>query len=168
VLTPTPETPSHISATGLELVKHFEGCERKLADGRIGAYADLAGVWTIGYGHTAGVASGQIISLDSVEQLLIEDMRKHEKNVRGLVKVPLRQNQFDALVSFDFNLGALNVSTLLKLLNAGNYQGAANEFPRWNKARDANTGATIEVPGLTRRRKSEQHMFLTGEFKSFA
>ncbi len=167
-LTPTAETPNQISVTGLKLVQHFEGCEKRRPDGSIEAYVDLAGVLTIGYGHTAGVAKGQVINQEQADIFLTEDMRKHENNVRGLVKVVLSQQQFDALVAFDFNVGALNVSTLLKLLNAGNYSGAANEFPRWNKATDAKTGKLIEVAGLTRRRKSEQHLFVTGQFKTFA
>ena len=165
-LTATPETPNQISVTGLKLVKHFEGCEKRRADGSIESYRDLAGVLTIGFGHTAGVTEGQVISQDQADAFLAEDMRKHELNVRRLVKVPLAQHQFDALVAFDFNVGALNVSTLLKLLNAGNYTGAANEFPRWNKA--TKNGQLVEVAGLTRRRKSEQHLFVTGQFKTFA
>lgn len=164
-LTSTPETVSQISKTGLQLVTHFEGCEKRRADGSIESYLDPVNVWTIGYGHTAGVGPGQVISQEQAETLLAEDMRKHEKNVRGLVKVALTQYQFDALVAFDFNVGALNVSTLLKLLNAGNYAGAANEFPRWNKATDKN-GKLIELPGLTRRRKSEQYLFTTGKLKT--
>lgn len=166
-LTPTSETPNQLSATGLKLVKHFEGCERRRSDGNLEAYPDVAGIWTIGYGHTLGVVPHQVISQAQADALLVEDMRRHENNVRGLVKVPLSQQQFDALVCFDFNVGSLNVSTLLKLLNAGNYVAAADEFPRWNKARDATTKVLVEVAGLTRRRKSERHLFLTGQFKSF-
>jgi lysozyme len=163
--TATSETPSQTSVTGLKLVQHFEGCEKRQADGTIKAYQDLAGVWTIGFGHTDGVRPGQVITQEQADTLLAEDLRKHERNVRGLVKVPLEQHQFDALVAFDFNVGALNVSTLLKLLNAGSYAGAANEFPRWNKA--TRNGKLVEVPGLTRRRRSEQHLFNTGQFRTF-
>jgi GH24 family phage-related lysozyme (muramidase) len=73
------------------------------------------------------------------------------------VKVPITDDQFGALVSFDFNTGSLHKSTLLKKLNAGDYEGAANEFPKWNKA-----GGQV-LRGLTRRRKSEQNLFLGKE-----
>jgi lysozyme len=82
-------------------------------------------------------------------------VRKFEAGVKRLVKVPLAQGQFDALVSFSFNvgLGALGSSTLLRKLNAGDYRGAAAEFPRWNKA----GGKVYE--GLTRRRAAERSLF---------
>jgi lysozyme len=166
-LTSTPETPNQISTVGLKLVKDFEGCEKRRQDGSIEAYRDPAGVLTIGFGHTDGVTQGQVINQEQADAFLVQDMRKHEMNVRRLVKVPLIQQQFDALVSFDFNLGALNVSTMLKLLNRGNYAAAADEFPRWNKATDPRSGLLVEVPGLTRRRKSEQHLYLTGELNTF-
>jgi lysozyme len=157
--------PGQLGAEGLKLIKHYEGCEKRQANGTIAAYQDLVGVWTIGYGHTAGVAQGQVISQDQAENLLVADVRSREKTVRNLVRVALTPGQFDALVSFEFNLGRLGTSTLLSLLNKGNYAGAANEFPKWNKA--TQNGQLVEIEGLTRRRLSEQHLFNTGQFKIF-
>ena len=116
----------HISEKGLALIRQFEGL-------RLSAYRCPAGIPTIGYGSTAGVKLGQAITAERAEQLLREDVRQFEAAVSRLVKVPLTQGQFDALTSFAFNLGAkaLEKSTLLRLLNAGDYSGAAAQFERW-------------------------------------
>lgn len=115
-----------ISSKGLDLIKLYEGC-------RLKAYQDSGKVWTIGWGHTVGVKQGDVITLAEAEQLLADDIPRYEVGVRPLVKVTLTQGQFDALVSFSFNLGlgALGKSTLLRKLNAGDYIGAAEEFKRW-------------------------------------
>lgn len=143
-----------ISSDGLRLIKSFEGLELR-------AYQDSVGVWTIGYGHTAAagspdVYSGQTISEAEAEAILRRDLRKFENGVRDVVDVPLNSNQFSALVSFAFNVGvgALSNSTLLRKLNNRDYQGAANEFPRWVKA----GGRTLQ--GLVRRRDAERALFL--------
>lgn len=135
---------------GIELIKSFEGC-------RLEAYQDAVKVWTIGYGHTGNVKAGMKITQEEVMKLLKSDLKKFESAVNKAVKVFLNQNQFDALVSFTYNLGAGNLksSTLLKKLNAGDYAGAANEFTKWNKA----DGKVLN--GLTRRRESEKALFLT-------
>lgn len=137
-----------ISKAGLDLIKQFEGLYLK-------AYRCPAGVPTIGYGHTAGVAMGQTITQQQADDYLRRDVRQFERAVERLVKVPLTQGQFDALVSFAFNLGegALAQSTLLRLLNAGDYAGAAAQFDRWNKA-----GGRV-LPGLVRRRAAERALF---------
>ena len=137
------------SQKGIDLIKKFEGC-------RLEAYRCPAGVWTIGYGHTKGVQNGQKITQAQAEEFLIEDLKVYEKAVESCVKVPLSQNQFDALVSFCYNCGgeALRTSTLLKLLNEGKYKNAAEQFLRWNKA-----GGKVLV-GLTRRREEEKKLFL--------
>lgn len=111
---------------------------------------------TIGYGHTKGVRMGQHISQAQAEQFLLEDVKWAEDVVNSSVQVSLSQNQFDALVSFVFNIGAsaFQKSTLLKLLNDGDYEGAANQFPRWNKQ------AGKELKGLTKRRYAERELFL--------
>lgn len=139
-----------LSNTGLQLIKEFEGV-------RLRAYKDAVGVWTIGYGHTKSVTPGMHITMERAEQLLKEDLDIFEKGVENLVQVPLNQNQFDALVSFAFNvgLGALGRSTLLRYLNKGQYATASKEFPRWNKA-----GGRV-LKGLTRRREAEMDLFLT-------
>ena len=139
-----------INNKGLELIKKYEGC-------RLLAYKCPAGVWTIGYGHTAGVKSGMAITKADAERLLLQDLKRFEEGVETLVKVPLTSNQFSALVSFAFNCGisALRSSTLLKKLNVGNLNGAAREILRWDKVNKK------PVEGLTKRRKEEQKLFLT-------
>ena len=126
---------------------------------RLTAYQDGGGVWTIGYGHTGSdVREGLTIPLSEAERLLTRDLRTAEGYVNGAVKVKLTQNQFDALVSFVYNIGgdAFEKSTLLRLLNAGEYEGAANQFLRWNK----DNGKVID--GLTNRRRKERDLFLRG------
>ncbi|MFJ2455290.1 lysozyme [Pseudomonas protegens] len=138
-----------ISQRGVALIKSFEGL-------RLSSYQDSVGVWTIGYGTTRGVTAGMRITADQAERMLQNDISRFEPDLDRLVKVPLSQNQWDALMSFTYNLGATNLasSTLLKLLNGGDYAGAADQFPRWNKA-----GGQV-LAGLTRRRAAERAMFL--------
>lgn len=139
-----------ISGAGLDLIKRFEGL-------RLTAYPDSAGVWTIGWGHTKGVHKGQQITEVGAVKLLRDDLAWAEEAVTDAVKVPLNQNQFDALVSFTFNVGegALKKSTLLKLLNSGNYTAAANQLDLW-----INAGGK-PLAGLKTRRDAEQALFLT-------
>ncbi len=147
----------NISNNCFELIKHFEGCSLK-------AYQCPAGVLTIGYGHTGkSVKEGLKITQEEAEIILESDLEAFEEHVTKMVTVPLAQHQFDALVSFTFNCGidAFRTSTLLKKLNSEDFSGAANEFPRWCKARGKVLG------GLLRRRKSERHLFLTGELNYF-
>lgn len=164
---PNPSSTSSASGTdrinddGLTLIKRFEGLE-------LSAYQDSVGVWTIGYGHTSAagdpqVTPGQRITEAEAEAILRKDLRYFEDGVRDVVKVPLNSDQFSALVSFAFNLGvgALGGSTLLRKLNAGDYQGAANEFPRWVKA----GGQTLL--GLVKRRNAEQALFLSRPFAQY-
>lgn len=136
------------SNRGLMLIKHFEGL-------RLRAYRCSAGVWTLGYGHTSGVSPDSEITKEEAEHLLRIDVRDAEACISAHVNVPLTQNQFDALVSFIFNLGCghFSTSTLLRKLNHGNYSGAAEEFPRWVKA-----GGVI-MPGLVHRREDERTLF---------
>jgi GH24 family phage-related lysozyme (muramidase) len=141
-----------IQHRGLELVKHFESLFLE-------AYLDPVGIWTIGWGHTGlkhndgTVHKGRTITHEDAHELLRHDMETFAERVESLITVPLNDDQFDALVSFDFNTGGLAKSTLRKKLNAGDYDGAAAEFPKWNKA-----GGKV-LRGLTRRRKSEQNLF---------
>ena len=143
------------SDKGIALIKEFEGC-------KLTAYQDSGGVWTIGYGWTQPVdgkpiRAGMTIKQETAERLLKTGMVSYESDVSRLVKVGLTQGQFDALVSFTYNLGArsLSTSTLLRKLNAGDYAGAADEFLRWNKA-----GGKV-LNGLTRRREAERALFLS-------
>ena len=143
------------SDKGIALIKQFEGC-------KLTAYQDSVGVWTIGYGWTHPVdgkpiRAGMTIKQETAERLLKTGLVSYESDVSRLVKVGLTQGQFDALVSFTYNLGArsLLTSTLLRKLNAGDYAGAADEFLRWNKA-----GGKV-LNGLTRRREAERALFLS-------
>lgn len=147
------------STACINLVKAFEGLHKVTEEGDVRAYRCPAGKWTIGYGHTKGVRSGMRISKAEAETLLVEDLEAHGAAVSRLVKADLTQAQFDALTSFVFNLGEGNFasSTLLKKLNKGDYDGAALEFGKWNKARDK-TGLKV-FPGLTRRRTAEAALF---------
>lgn len=136
------------SEKGIALIKQFEGC-------KLTAYRDSVGVWTIGYGWTQPVdgkpiRAGMTIKQETAERLLKTGLVSYENDVSRPVKVNLTQGQFDALVSFTYNLGvrSLSTSTLLRKLNAGDYAGAADEFLRWNKA-----GGKV-LNGLTRRREA--------------
>jgi lysozyme len=137
------------SQKGVSLIKSFEGL-------RLKSYQDSVGVWTIGYGATRGITSGMSITNEQAERMLVNDIGRFEPEIERLVKVALNQGQWDALMSFTYNLGASNLgsSTLLKLLNAGDYSGAAEQFPRWNKA-----GGQV-LAGLSKRRAAERAMFL--------
>ena len=153
---PAASGPQRTNSNGLRLIKSFEGL-------RLTAYQDAVGVWTIGYGTTRNVRRGMRISRDQAEAFLQEDLVRFEKAVSDAVKVPINDNQFSALVSFTYNVGsgALRSSTLLKKLNRGDINGAANEFPRWNKA-----GGRV-LAGLTRRRNAERALFLGQDYAKF-
>jgi lysozyme len=137
-----------LSKAGIELIKRFEGL-------RTNAYRCPAGVWTIGYGHTRTAKPGMMISHQQAEELLKKDLSFFEDAVTRLVKVPLTQGQYDALVSFAYNCGveALRVSSLLRYLNKGEYNLAALQFSRWTRA----NGKVL--PGLVSRRADEYELF---------
>lgn len=148
-----------ISKTGIDLINSFEKCELK-------AYLCPAHVWTIGYGHTGlvdgkPVCYGMKVTKNKANKLRAADLEKFEKAINSLVTVKLTQNQFDALVSFCYNIGAgaFKSSTLLKRLNKSDYTGAAAEFKKWNK------GGGMVLPGLIRRRKEEATLFLKEDKK---
>ena len=129
---------------GQKLIKHFEGC-------KLTAYLCPARVWTIGWGHTAGVKQGMKITQQQADQYFLEDIKVYENHVKRIVKLPLNQNQFDALVSFCYNCGAGN---LQKLVNGRNYQQIADTMLLYNKG-----GGKI-LAGLLRRRQMERELFL--------
>ena len=147
-----------VSDAGIELIKSFEGF-------RANAYPDPKSggdPWTVGYGttkFTSGrpVKKGDYVTPAQAEMYLREDVKKFANSVDALVTVPLKQCQYDALVSFVYNLGATNFrnSTLLKKLNAKDYKGAADEFLRW-----VSPGSSVEA-GLRRRRTAERSLFLS-------
>jgi lysozyme len=145
-----------INQAGLDLIKSFEGYEKKIAGSTdVKAYRDIVNVLTIGYGHTGrDVKDGLRITQAQAENLLRGDLATAERIVTNAVKVSLSDNEYAALVSFVFNTGSLPGTTLLRMLNAGDRAGAADQFLRWNKA-----GGSV-VAGLTRRRKAERALFL--------
>lgn len=140
-----------VSDRGVELIAKYEGC-------RLEAYLCPAGVWTIGYGHTAGVEKGQTLpSKDAAKALLKEDLKKYGGYVnecvrKGLVKFPLTQNQFDALTSFCYNCGN---GSLRKLVTDRSAVEIAEKMLLYNK------GGGKVLPGLTKRREEERALFLS-------
>ena len=138
----------NISQEGISLIKKFEGCELE-------AYKCAAGVWTIGYGHTKDVKEGDSILKEDAESMLMHELQEYCNDVDIAVKVDLKQNEFDALVSWTYNLGLtnLNSSTMLKVLNEGKHYEVPAQMKRWNKA----SGQVKQ--GLVRRREAEALMF---------
>ena len=143
-----------ISQEGVDLIKHFEGCY-------LDAYLCPAGVWTVGYGHTKGVKEGDAIEQEAAEAFLIEDLESFEQAVTRLVEVPLTQQQFDALVSWTFNLGAGNLaeSTLLRKLNNYQYAEVPEQMMRWVRA-----GGQV-LDGLVKRRAAEAALFQNKDWR---
>jgi lysozyme len=136
------------SGTGLALTEKCEGC-------RLTAYQDAGGVWTNGYGNTHGVVPGSTITQQVAAADLSANIQNSVNDVNQLVTVQLTQGEFDALVDFDFNLGRgrLATSTLLSLLNAGEFAEAAVQFDRWDLC-----DGTV-MAGLLRRRQLETAEF---------
>jgi lysozyme len=140
-----------------QLIEGFEGC-------RLEPYQDSVGVWTIGYGHTGDdcYAGCDPISQQQADQLLAWDLKRFEDGVNSMVIDQTSQQQFDAMVSFAYNLGesSLRGSTLLRMHNNQDYQGAAGQFGRWNHA-----GGRV-LDGLTRRRAAESAVYANGDYGS--
>jgi lysozyme len=137
-----------INQEGLDLIKRFEGL-------RLNSYQCTAGKWTIGYGHTNAVHPNETITEEEAEDLLKQDIRNSEDTVNRSVKMEINSNQFSALVSFVFNIGsqAFRSSTMLRKINEGHMDRAANEFMRW-------VYVDSEISnGLVKRRKAEQLLF---------
>lgn len=143
----TPEMK--YSGTGLALTEQFEGCA-------LTAYQDSGGVWSNGYGNTHGVVPGSTITKEQAVSDLLANIQNSVNDVNRLVTVQLTQAEFDSLVDFDFNEGSghLASSTLLRLLNTGDFNGAAAQFDLWDKC-----GGTV-VAGLLRRRQAETANFI--------
>ena len=144
----------HVSPSGVDLICNFEGL-------RLRAYDDGVGVWTIGFGTTKypngiRVKKGDTCTLDQAKAYMQNDLKSFEQTVNNTVKVPLNQNQFDALVSLAYNIGstAFKNSTLVRQLNEGNYKAAANQFNVW-----VNAGGK-RMQGLVNRRAAERTLFL--------
>lgn len=156
-----------IGPDGIALIKRFEGCARLRKDGLIEAYPDPgsgAEPWTIGWGATgAGLQRGSRIGPGTVwtqkqcDARLAADLKRYAREVsQAIGTAPTTQEQFDAMVSFHYNTGAIARATLTKRHVAGDYEGAANEFKRWNKA------AGRVLKGLTRRRMEETQLYRKG------
>ena len=147
-----------ISPHGLAKLKQWEGLKTK-------AYKDSGGVWTIGYGHTATAGepkprAGMVITAAEAERILLKDLTQYEAAVENNVKVELNDNQFAALVSFVYNipLASFKKSTLLKKLNAGNYDAVPTELMKWVKA------GGKKIQGLVNRRRAEGYLWMEGAF----
>ena len=144
------------SRTGIELLKHFEGCELK-------AYQDSVGVWTIGYGHTKGIYEGLEITQSEAEKMLQDELPEYEGYITDKVVPMLQQHEYDALVCWVYNLGPTNLSssTLLKRLNAGEFKDVPFQMKRWDKA------GGQPLLGLTRRRNAEALLFKGEQWKDY-
>ena len=145
-----------ISKTGIELLKHFEGCELK-------AYQDSVGVWTIGYGHTKGIYEGLEITQLEAEKMLQDELPEYEGYITDKVVPMLQQHEYDALVCWVYNLGPTNLSssTMLKKLNAGEFKEVPFQMKRWDKA------GGQPLLGLTRRRNAEALLFKGEDWKDY-
>lgn len=162
---PPLQTQMAVGKRGTALVKRFEGCARLRPDGLIEAYPDPgtgADPWTIGWGATGAgyggkgrIEAGTVWTQEQCDARLDEDLERFAAGVaRALGDAPTTQNQFDALVSFHYNTGAIARATLTKKHIAGDFEGAAQEFARWNKA-----GGRV-LKGLVRRRAAEAELYM--------
>ncbi|HEY3620417.1 MAG TPA: lysozyme [Candidatus Sulfotelmatobacter sp.] len=143
-----------INSVGLNLIASSEGL-------RLNAYRDVAGIWTIGYGHIGGVGPGMAITEDQALAFLREDLGQAEAAVDAAASsVATDDNQFAAMVSLCFNIGSGNfrTSSVLRLHRAGNPAAAADAFIMWDKAHV--NGELKEVDGLKRRRERERELYL--------
>lgn len=146
----------HVSGDGIAFLKKFESC-------RLEAYLDVRGIWTIGWGHTGpDVKKGVKWTQAWADAEFVRDVGRFDDCVGAAVTASLSQQQFDALVSFAYNVGetAFRQSTLLRKVNAGDFAGAKAEFARWNKA--TVDGKLVTVPGLSARRRAEAALFSSG------
>lgn len=157
-----PCVPSRrISPEGIALIKRFEGCASLRPDGLVAAYPDPAtggAPWTIGWGATGqGIDAGTIWTPQECDARLERDLARYSADVaRAIGDAPTSQPQFDALVSFHYNTGAIARATLTKLHRTGDYDGAMREFQRWNRA------AGRVLKGLTNRRMAEAQLYASG------
>ena len=160
---PSPRT---IGAAGVALIKRFEGCARLRNDGMVEAYPDPgtgAEPWTIGWGatgkdhvHGGRIGPNTVWSQQDCDTRLAEDLARYASDVvRAIGDAPTTQAQFDALVSFHYNTGAIARATLTARHRAGDREGAAREFARWNRA-----GGRV-LKGLVRRRAAEAELYLS-------
>ncbi len=158
---PYDPAPTSIGPDGVALIKQFEGCASKRRDGRLEAYPDPAtggDPWTIGWGATGpGIGPGTVWTQDACDARLEADLERYAGQVaNALGDAPTSQRQFDALVSFHYNTGAIAKATLTRKHKAGDFEGAAREFDRWCYA-----GGRV-MKGLARRRAAEAALYRKG------
>ena len=160
VTAPKPAAKWVIPQAAIDIIKFEEGLELK-------AYNDR-GSWAIGYGHTSKVGApvvteGMTITAAQAEAILAHDINTVVGSFMPLIKVRLTPNQLGGLTPFVYNIGQANfaASTMLRTINAGDFVGAAAEFPKWNKSTNAKTKQKEDLPGLTRRRGKERAQFET-------
>ena len=156
-----PVTPTEIGPEGTALIKSFEGCARQRTDGLVEAYPDPgtgSAPWTIGWGATgAGIGPQTIWTRQECDQRLQSDLARYALDVASeLGTSPTTQQQFDALVSFHYNTGAIARATLTRLHKQGAFSAAQAEFARWNRA-----GGRV-LKGLVRRRAAEARLYAQG------
>ena len=148
-----------LNKPGEAIIHAFEGCAKKRGDGKFEAYPEPGSrdghPWTIGWGSTGlDVRPGTVWTQEQCDARFLVDIERYVRDVRKAIgDAPTTPNQFDALVSFHYNTGAIASATLTKKHKAGDYAGAAREFAKWNK----NDGKVM--PGLTRRRKAEADLY---------
>ncbi|MFO6445780.1 lysozyme [Erythrobacter sp. NE805] len=163
--TPAPPLPRRVGAAGIALIQRFEGCAQLHTDGMVDAYPDPATggpPWTIGWGatgrdtfHGGRIRQGTRWTQAQCDQRLEEDLARFADEVAAAIgDAPTTQNQFDALVSFHYNTGAIARATLTRKHIMGDSKGAAREFGRWVRA-----GGRV-MKGLTRRRMAEAELYL--------
>lgn len=150
-----------VGPEGIALIKRFEGCARRRADGMVEAYPDPGtggDPWTIGWGATGtGIGPGTVWTQAQCDARLEADVARHAREVTAaLGGAPTSQAQFDALVGFHYNTGAIGRATLTRLHRSGDHARAAAEFARWNRA-----GGRV-LKGLVRRREAEARLYLSG------
>ncbi|MCB2045916.1 MAG: lysozyme [Novosphingobium sp.] len=150
--------PLQVSSTGIALIKRFEGCARRRADGMVESYPDPGtggAPWTIGWGATGqGIGPGTIWTQQQCDDRLLQDIARHAHEVElALAGAPTSQHEFDALVSFHYNTGAIARATLTRRHRAGQKAQAATEFARWTRA----SGRVLR--GLVRRREAEARLY---------
>lgn len=147
-----------ISDEGADFIGDWEGEE-------LWAYRDVKGIWTIGIGHIEGVKEGDHITREEMFHIFRKDVARFVDGINSAVTVALSQRQYDALVSLVFNigLGGFSNSTVLRELNQGHYEKAADAFLMWNKVRDQERLRVVQ--GLTNRRQAEREMFLEGTYQ---
>lgn len=157
------------SKAGIDLIARFEGCHKKVGNMYV-PYRCPAGLWTVGFGTLIGNGKtlpkewDRAFTLAECKEMLAQELRSKERGVTKLISYPLKQCEFDALVSFAYNLGlgCLQRSQIRQKINRGDFIGASRSLLKYNKAKDPKTGVYKELRGLTRRRQAEADLLMLG------